>query len=695
MTPLSLEYKSKTDSSWRPCQVSLSSDASTSFGLIVDFGSEDSEEVIITEEEDLKHLRIRSVPLLGDECLNIKEGEHILAGQEALSGILFFDAEVKKVLRVRHSRRIQCRCTFDIKWLYLDRVETATVPASSVLKLAKNTVDDHPTVTEFLNSVKMYNRPDVSSFVSLFEESVLGFDLEKQIEEIGRFADTSRSRSPEDCQLQFKKDAVDLMGQVRHRTFASQGSSIHDQGPARNNSRRTTRSQRKNQVEAETIPPSSQPVITEPDRTHLSPLGARAALASMMYKLPLDSEFSASKLTSTISLDLASKYLDPDISIQDKVSIKDGLLSNVGAHAAPLELVHSEGRTSERRDAANKCFKATVQLNRLEKPLWTSDDTEDMGSEVVSVQRSSTWLQSGRKLETPRSAKRFTRSAIPKGSSSLSNDEVELQSSHGDAKICSPMRTPRITRSTVQKEMNNATLDVSEGLQESRSAHDTGSRLTRQAKQKGLEPSSDQIESKTSFEEMNVSSLTHTSRFTRSAIQKEISNGTVGANNGLDERKFAQNADSSLTNRKAKGHPRDSIESKASSEEMDIHGTHKPRLTRSAKQNEAQNVTVEVNKGLEENELARQASSDSISGDLVTEQMKETTKRKLLSSEEELNLSLAQENKKSQRVSNDITRSEGETPNASARRQSENNPASSKTRPVLRSSPRFTRSQKQ
>lgn len=109
------------------------------------------------------------------------------------------------MLRVRHSKRIQCRCTFDIKWLYLDRVETATVPASSVLKLAKNTVDNHPTVAEFLNSVKMYNRSDVSSFVSLFEESVLGFDLEKQIEEIGRFADTSRSRSPEDCPLQFKK----------------------------------------------------------------------------------------------------------------------------------------------------------------------------------------------------------------------------------------------------------------------------------------------------------------------------------------------------------------------------------------------------------------------------------------------------------------------------------------------------------
>lgn len=677
-----LEAMSKKDSSWRPCQVSLSSDTSTSFGLTVDLGSQDSEQVLVTKEEALKRLRIRSVPLHGDECFNIKEGERLLAGRETQSESLFFDAEVKKVVKVRHSKRSQCRCTFEIKWLYLDQIETVTVPASSIRKLAKHTVDNHPTVGKFLDSVKTYDCSDVSTFSSLFEESVLGFDLEKQIEEIGRFADTSRSRSPEDCLFGFRKDTADLMGQVRHTTLASQGSSIHNPNPsAQNTSKRTTRGQRKVQVEAEKIPPPSQPVISEPDRTHLSPLGARAALASLMYNLPSDSEFSASKLTSTISLDPTSKYLDPDFSIHNKKSINTSLLSNVGAYVDPFELARSEVRASERRDAADKFLQGTVQLNRSAKPVWAPNATEDMGSEVVSVQRSSAQSQSGRKLGIPRSANRSTRSTIQKGSS-LSNDEVELESSPEGTELRVPIRTPRLTRSSIQTEIKSVTVDASEGMQKRKLAHNIDSRLTRQTKQKGLGLSNDETELKTSSEEMNIISPTSKPRLTRSTIQKETGNGAVGVNNGA-------NPDSRLTrtNQKSVGHSNGGIETQfPSGEAVLTNSTKKTRLTRSAKQKGAQNMIAEVDNGREESELTQQAHSDFSKEDHVTPQTRETRRKKpLISSDEGINLLLPPDSSKKQRISN-----EGGTLNASA-----NNPAaSSSAKPAVRSTPRLTRSQK-
>lgn len=72
--------------------------SSTGIGLFVKFESEKSEDTIFkNEEEAVTHLRMRSLPLRGDDCSKIAEGEHVLAAHKSQFKIRLFDAEVQKV----------------------------------------------------------------------------------------------------------------------------------------------------------------------------------------------------------------------------------------------------------------------------------------------------------------------------------------------------------------------------------------------------------------------------------------------------------------------------------------------------------------------------------------------------------------------------------------------------------------------
>ena len=74
--------------------------SSTGFGLIIDFGSQALEDIFIisNEEEALARLRIRSIPLQGEDCSLIEEGERVLATHKSQFKTLSFDAMVAKVL---------------------------------------------------------------------------------------------------------------------------------------------------------------------------------------------------------------------------------------------------------------------------------------------------------------------------------------------------------------------------------------------------------------------------------------------------------------------------------------------------------------------------------------------------------------------------------------------------------------------
>lgn len=126
-----------------------------------------------------------------------------------ISGMLFTNSvhiatiNNYQVVRVRHSKRVHCRCTFTIKWLHQDlEGETLTVPSSSIMKLATKSINVHPAVAVFLKSVKQMRSSCSSPSPTVLEETNgemdLNYLLEKQIEEISNSVNASKEGISED-----------------------------------------------------------------------------------------------------------------------------------------------------------------------------------------------------------------------------------------------------------------------------------------------------------------------------------------------------------------------------------------------------------------------------------------------------------------------------------------------------------------
>lgn len=114
-----------------------------------------------------------------------------------------------QVVRVRHSKKIYCRCTFTIKWLHQDlEGEAFTVPSNSIMKLATKSINDHPAVAVFLKSVKQMRSSCTSLFPPVLEETDGEMDinklLEKQIEDISNSATESKEEMSKDILLEIK-----------------------------------------------------------------------------------------------------------------------------------------------------------------------------------------------------------------------------------------------------------------------------------------------------------------------------------------------------------------------------------------------------------------------------------------------------------------------------------------------------------
>ncbi|OMO66242.1 hypothetical protein CCACVL1_21252 [Corchorus capsularis] len=195
---MELEAKRKDDSSWHPCRVSLSSSGDS---LIVNFGSQEMEDMVLKKEEVLMHIRFRSMPLQFDDCCHIEEGERVLANYNSKSKNLFLDAEVEKVERIRHSKR-GCRCTFLIKWLDHDlKGQSVSVPSSSIMKLATKSISSHQVVHKLLKQEKVSCLSLTSPLSAILEgtdDEDLNKLLEKQIEKISKLADLPQKEFPED-----------------------------------------------------------------------------------------------------------------------------------------------------------------------------------------------------------------------------------------------------------------------------------------------------------------------------------------------------------------------------------------------------------------------------------------------------------------------------------------------------------------
>ncbi|KAL2554511.1 uncharacterized protein Fot_08130 [Forsythia ovata] len=315
-----LEAKCKDDFSWHPCQVSL---CSTGLGLIVHYGDSDSEETIVDKKEVLARLRVRSVPLQGNSCSLVQLGDHVLATQNSHVKGLFFDAQVEEVIRVRHSKKIHCRCTFTIKWLHRAHEGGAlTIPSSAIMKLATESINLHPTISAFFCTPESSSGLSASPFPTIADSMDWEMDihalLEKQIEEISNSADVSVKKKSDDILFGIQ---VDSKGQIHGRSFdTSKLTDSHVQGVL-NHLKRTTRSRSKQPMETKIRNPSSAipSVRDEPQeiRSPTNPLAARAALASLRSKFPQNAELSVQD-----NVEKADIITVDSSSVMDEISIK-------------------------------------------------------------------------------------------------------------------------------------------------------------------------------------------------------------------------------------------------------------------------------------------------------------------------------------------------------------------------------------
>ena len=122
-----------------------------------------------------------------------------------------FDLCHLQTYRVKHSNRVHCRCTFEVRWLNPKlNGETVTVPSKSVMKLSDKDIDSHPAFAAFLTTLTRRNGVEFPSFLDLLEETTRETNLhgllEKQIEEISKSAD--RLECPREVLLEAKRGMI-------------------------------------------------------------------------------------------------------------------------------------------------------------------------------------------------------------------------------------------------------------------------------------------------------------------------------------------------------------------------------------------------------------------------------------------------------------------------------------------------------
>ncbi|XVF08071.1 hypothetical protein REPUB_Repub06bG0194400 [Reevesia pubescens] len=465
---IELEAKRKEDSSWHPCRVSLSSSGDL---LIVNFGSQELEDMLLKKEEVLTHLRFRSMPLQADDCNRIEEGERVLANHKSQSKNLFHDAVVEKVDRIRHSKR-GCRCTFMIKWLNHDfEGQTLTVPSSSMMKLATKSISAHPIVHVLLKPEKDTGLSYSSSLLTILEGTDTEMDLnkllQKQIEQISNLTDASEKDFPGDI---LWRNKVLNKGQTPHKPSAESNACVPAIPDHHNHMKRTTRSKTKLQVDIEAKDQSHpntsiQEKFTQ-NRSHLSPLASRAALASSLLnaKKCLDMDFSSCMTANMVmkgkhsseilafSIPLVSKashVISPLISTQGDASFKP-------SSCVPTKVCKNENKIPEK-------FNSNTENRTFAPEYVTSEVTNSSAETVIAKFAISRDKKSSIQANFNASATapvRLTRSAIRKGAVTP-NDCIEVKICADNKKRRMSGNKNRLNHSAVCQENEN--LGIEEG----------------------------------------------------------------------------------------------------------------------------------------------------------------------------------------------------------------------------------------
>lgn len=516
-----LEAKRRADGSWHPCQVSLRSAGA----LFVKLEGEDSEDIIVDVEDALTHLRVRSVPLYQDDCCYIEEGKKVLAAHEQNSGRLFFDAMVEKVIKVRHSKRACCRCSFLIKWLSQGvENKTATVPSGSIMRLAAESISSHPVVTAFLSSVKNSSFCTTSLSPTVVDEVEVEIDLHgllgKQIEEIGSLADASKNELLKDTLSGVNYDCAGRDGQTKP-LVSGKASKLHvEVNCGTNHVRRSGRKQTTTSTKMEdpiTSAPSSIEKSVE-NMSPLNPLAARAVLASLISKHPQKIKSVHSEGTKCVSVLDCTVQKDASLEIVGGVLMSggsgSGTLNDTVASSAELldnekaQKTNAEGARRKKFHAQKTCGQQVVVGGCKNEGL-----TEICGSMAASTREEES-------TQPPRGS-RLTRSAA-KTEGVSSNGEVESRM------VAGGMMFGRVTRSAFKRRSGNSSVEVKETLHNNRVSV---TRLTDTSIKRDSSPLNGEDRSTIDVQAKYKTFLTNTKRVTRSTA-REV---TVSLDNKVNE----------------------------------------------------------------------------------------------------------------------------------------------------------------
>ncbi|EHA8591405.1 hypothetical protein COCNU_scaffold051046G000020 [Cocos nucifera] len=490
---MELEAMRKEDGSWHPSRVSLRSNDAASF-INVEFESCNEEDIISTREDALARLRFRSIPLQDGECSHIKEGECVLAMRKGQTRSLFFDAVIEKTFkllfqvleehsvlyyfhnvwsrklevqfdftfdlchlqayRVKHSNRVYCRCTFEVKWLNpMLNEETMTVPSKSVMKLSDKDIDSHPVFAAFLTSLTRRYGGQVPSFLDLLEETTCETDLhgllEKQIEEISKLADGSEGLK--DVLLEVKR--ANLNDHKQNKVVASSNTyllSCHD------DFRRSARSQSK-QLEIEHEKHLEDVPV-------LSPLAARAALASLVHELPHEPEFPMCKIGKDSHEDLAPK----------------DLAKHINEHFLDVEglLVNSDSKIT---NDASVVLSSTHNSNS-DAPV----EDRNLSMSSISTRRKTTKKSVFEEFPDSLSSQEKAGGASKESGKKLGKSTTmkHLKTSVTNRMLSGSMAVTRLTRSAVRREILNPTIEVGQGSSNEKFKSLVSTRLMHSAEQK-------------------------------------------------------------------------------------------------------------------------------------------------------------------------------------------------------------------
>lgn len=252
-------------------------------------------------------------------------------------------------------------------------------------------------------------------------------------------------------------NAVDNKGHIQPNTVSvCEVSYSHAQAPhGQNQLNRSTQNSSKLPINLQVKDqPSAAPSIQEElpeNRSHLSPLAARAALASLMSTNHMRIALDGTKLFNSSGLN--------DMPMKDKISseILDASIPVISASDKVGNPLISTESVSQLADLSSGITTKVNKSGKKESELTNSELTLKCSKRERNVSR-------------PTKAARITRSAVQKVTV-MQNEDFQIETCSEELKLTATTNKRKFTRSAVSEEKKSVVPEVKQVLEEKQSSH--------------------------------------------------------------------------------------------------------------------------------------------------------------------------------------------------------------------------------